>query len=55
MSYELEVEAVTLTALAESIENSEHAPEEFAIAIHGVAHRLKEMANRVEGGEKYGI
>lgn len=44
IDYDLEVEAITLVAIAEAMENGENAPEEYAIAIHGVAHRLKEFA-----------
>ena len=44
MSYELEIEAVTLTAIAEAMENGDNAPEDYAVAIHGVAHRLKVLA-----------
>ena len=44
MSYELEIEATTLTAIAIAIEKGDHAPEEFTLALHGVASRLKGLA-----------
>jgi len=44
MNYELEIEATTLTAIAEAMEHGDHAPEEYVIALHGMAHRLKELA-----------
>ena len=44
MSYDLEIEAVTLTAIAEAIEKGDNSPEEYTLALHGIAHRLKELA-----------
>lgn len=46
MSYELEIEATTLTAIAEAMEKGDNAPEDYVIALHGMAHRLHEMAGK---------
>ena len=48
LSYELEIEATALTAIAEAMEHGENAPEEYAIALHGMAHRLKELSRNRE-------
>ena len=48
MGYELEVEATTLTAIAEAMEKGDNAPEDYIIALHGMSHRLRELANQVE-------
>ena len=52
MNYDLQVEAVTLTAIAEAMEKGDNEPENYVIALHGMASRLRSMANRVDkGGE----
>lgn len=44
MSYELQVEAATLMAIAEALEKGDNAPEDYAIALHGMAHRLNVLS-----------
>ena len=48
MSYELEIEATTLTAIAEAMENGDNDACNYIIALHGMASRLHKMANHVE-------
>ena len=46
MELELEMEAMTITAIAEAIEYGENEPSDYAIALQGVAARLKKIGEK---------
>lgn len=48
MSEELRIEAITLTAVAEAMENGDNDPTSYIEALHGVAHRIMELSNKAE-------
>ena len=49
MEFEIEVEVATLGAIAEAIEKGDTEPTEYAIAIQGVAARLRKLGERKVG------